>query len=119
MNIEKSRSFIMKSCCCIDKGICSLNVIYPQDTYSPSQIAKFYVEVNNKDSKLNILRIVSRLMCSLSMKDVYSRRHLIRFEVLNQTYNVRIPQGEALINNSGVEISLNLPSVKNLNNMYS
>ena len=117
MNIEKSRSFSLKSCCCINIGICGLNAIYPQDTYSPSQISKFYVEVNNTDSKLNILRIITRLMCSLSMKDAYNRRHFISFEVLSHIYNVRIPPGEALINNSGVEISVNLPSLKNLSNM--
>ena len=117
-NIEKSRTVRMKSCCCIDKGICSLNVTYPQDTYSPSQIANFYVEVNNSDSKLNVVSITSRLMCSISIRDNFNRRSFIGFEVLRETINVRISPGEALLNNSGVAISLNLPSVKmDLNNM--
>ena len=116
-NLQASRSVRMTSCCCIDKGICSLNVSYPQDTYSPSQVASFFVEVNNSDCKLNVLSITSRLMCNLSFKDNYNERYIGKYEVLRNTIDVRISPGEALLNNSGVAINLNLPSVKNLNNM--
>ena len=103
--------------CYRDKGICSLNVSYPQDTYSPSQIASFNIEVNNSDSKLNVLSISSRLNCCISIKDNLTGRKIIRFLVLVNAVDVRISPGEALLNNSSVGINLNLPSMNNLNNM--
>ena len=119
-NLTLTKSARMKTWCFFNKGSCDLSVSYPQDTYSPSQIATFYVEVDNSNSKLNISSISSRLFYNLRIRDSNHRTHFIKKDVINDSVNINISSGQRLLQSSGVEINLNLPSKSSLlSQMYS
>jgi len=49
------------TCCCIDKGNASINVNFEKNAYTPYEIAKCFIEVNNKECQIPIESVTFKL----------------------------------------------------------
>jgi hypothetical protein len=52
----------VKSCCCIDKGICRIQCFFEKNAYMPGEQAKIYCVLNNKESMADITRVTVKLI---------------------------------------------------------
>ena len=119
-NLKLSKSANMKTWCCYNKGTCRLDVSYPQDTYHPSQIASFFVEVDNSESLLQVNGVTCRLVMEMRIRDNYSGSKVLKNEIISETVRVRIGTGEKLVFTDGVQINLNLPlKMQSFESMFS
>ena len=120
MNVNIEKSAKLSSWCCKNKGYCKIHVSYPQDTYNPSQVADISAVVDNSNSLLSVTGISYRFFYSLRLKCSGKETHFSSRTLLSGDIPKRIPAGESLLNQSGIEIKLNLPSkINELANMYS
>ena len=119
-NLKLSKSANMKTWCCYKKGICRLDVSYPQDTYHPSQVASFFVEVDNSESLLQVSGVTCRLVMEMRIRDNYSGSKVLKNQIISDTVRVRIDPGEKLVFTDGVQINLNLPlQMQSFESMFS
>ena len=119
-NIALDKNARLKTWCCVNKGFCYMKLVYPQDTYNPSQIAVISSEVENVNSKLNVKSLTSKLFYSLRLKDNHGRTHFVKQTLLSNTLPIGIAAGASMTGVNAVQPSLNLPSVMNrIENMYS
>lgn len=119
LNLKLEKFARMRSWC-FGKGNCAIKVEYPQDTYNPSQIANFYVDVDNSESKVDVTGINCILYFTLRMKDNHYGSTFIKEEVIRETVRLNIPSGTRVHQDSGIAISLNLPTkLHTLNEMFT
>lgn len=119
-NILADKHARMKTWCCCDKGECKISVVFPQDSYNPTQIANCKAEIDNSQSKLDVLRVSCSLISSLRLKCSSSNTFFNKETVISEVIPRGIPAGASPLVNSSIELSLNLPSrMQTLSNMHS
>ena len=119
-NITANKNARMKTWCCCDQGTCSINVVFPQDTYNPTQVATMTANVDNSQSKLDVNGITASLNSSVRLKSSSGHTHFFKETIVSQHIPMKIRTGESLLNSSSVELQLNLPSrMDMLGNMHS
>ena len=95
-------------------------MVFPQDTYNPTQIATVTADVDNSQSKLDVKGITARLSYSVRLKSSGGHTHFFKDNVVSQHIAMNIRTGKPLLNPSSAEIQLNLPSrMELLSNMHS
>ncbi|OMJ78471.1 hypothetical protein SteCoe_21713 [Stentor coeruleus] len=99
---------LMKTWCCAKKGACRINAAFPQDSYNPSQIATVIVEVDNTLSLLNVKSISCKLIYSIRLICSTGRANFSKKCIIEEYVPRYIEAGQSLINNSAIEIKLNL-----------
>lgn len=117
--IARFHTYKLVSCCCLNRGICSLEVVSNQNTYNPTQIAIIEVKANLAGSKLSIKKIYCRLFFCLRIKSNDGRTCYRTGTLLKTNSTVNI-QKEGLLSDCAVKINLNLPAAKSqLEKRYS
>lgn len=119
-SISLKKHISMKSMGCINRGICKLGVTYLQESYNPEDIGIVMVEVDNSKSKLTIKQITCTFSFCLRLKSDAGKVTVIKENLLMEEVNLKIPPGAVLLNESAIEIKLNLPSkIDFIQNMYT
>ena len=58
----------IKTCCCIDQGKAVIKVNFEKNAYTPYEIAKCFVDVNNSECKIPIENITFKLKRAVDAK---------------------------------------------------
>lgn len=90
-----------------------------QDSFHASQAAISLIDIDNSDSELHIERINSKLYCSIRLKDNSTSTHFTKEILIDSLFPVRIRAKSSLLNVSPNEIILDLPSVNQLESMFT
>ncbi|OMJ90199.1 hypothetical protein SteCoe_7493 [Stentor coeruleus] len=107
-SITKRKTAEMKVWCFLKKGRCKINAGFPQNAYSPNQIATVMVEVDNTDSMLPVKAIICRLKYNIKLTSNSGKTTLSQRTLIKEEMPVNIDLGQALLNNHAVEIFLDL-----------
>lgn len=76
-SITKRKTAEMKVWCFFKKVRCKINAVFPQNTYSPNQIATVMVEVDNTDSMLPVKAITCRLKYNIKLTSNSEKKSII------------------------------------------
>lgn len=118
-NVNLQKNARLKTFCCLNKGLCTIDVVCPQDTYNPSQLAEIIVNLNLSNSKLPVKYIACKLSNSIRIKSSTGNVYFIK-QTLLETSTARNLNSPNLLLDHNLKIELNLPSVKDkLESMYS
>ena len=93
-SVEQKVKANFKTWCCVQKGSCELSVSYPQDSYNPSQNAKFYAIVDNSQSKLSIVQVVCRFGYTMRLRDNQNRTHLVKKNLIEKRLSLTMKAGQ-------------------------
>lgn len=52
----------VKSCCCIDKGVCKIQCFFEKNAYMPGEQAKIYCILDNRGSLADVTRVTVKLI---------------------------------------------------------
>lgn len=58
-NMESAQK--ITTCCCIDKGKADIKTNFEKNAYTPYEVAKCFVEVNNKECQIDIQNVTFKL----------------------------------------------------------
>jgi hypothetical protein len=92
--LEQKIKANFKTWCCVDKGSCEVSISYPQDTYNPSQNARFYAIVDNSQSKLSVNEVTCRFGFTLRMKDNFMGSHIVKCNLIESKAPVVMTPGQ-------------------------
>ena len=93
-SLEQKVKANFKTWCCVQKGSCELSVSYPQDSYNPTQNAKFHAIVDNSQSKLSILQMVCRFGYTMRLKDDYNRTFVVKKNLIEKRMSYTMNAGQ-------------------------
>lgn len=119
-NILTYKQVKLNTWCCCNQGECKISVMFPQELYTHTQAITCMVEIDNSQSKLDILEVACRLKLSLRLKCSGSKTYFRKFAVYSQSLTYLIGAGTGPTTNAPLAMSLNLASQNDFfKNMYS
>jgi Arrestin (or S-antigen), N-terminal domain len=119
-SIRLEKKARLRTWCCVNQGDLLLNVRHQQDSYTPSQVARFVVNANNSNSKLNITSLRGKLTYLIRLRSDNGHSNTFFGHVIETKANVKIAAGDSLLANTDVEMALDLPLARELlDNMYT
>ena len=93
-SVEQKVRAYFKTWCCLNKGSCELSVSYPQDSYNPTQNAKFFAIVDNSQSKIPILQVVCRFGYTMRLKDDHNYAHVVKKNLIEKRLILNMNAGQ-------------------------
>lgn len=72
----------VKSCCCIDKGVCKIQCFFEKNGYMPGEDAKIYCVLDNRGSMADITRVTVKLINNIqytSKDNLQKRMEIVLF----------------------------------------
>jgi len=77
----------IRTWCCFNKGVSTLNVSYEKNYYCPDENVKMLCELNNRDCTINGSSIILSLFQVITLKDKKNRTKFLPRKVCESRYN--------------------------------
>ena len=106
-DVSETNSTKIRSCCS-DKGVCSLQISYPQQIYTPSQVAEILAVIDNSRCLLQVTGLTYQLLYTLRLKCSGISTYFNSNVLFSGNIRKIIPPGQSLLNTESVRIRVNL-----------
>jgi hypothetical protein len=113
-NINLTKNARLTTWCCVKKGSMKMSVHWPQDVYEAHQVAECFLEIDNSESKLGVVRADVKLFYMLRMRSNCGRIHMVKETVLQSDYQVMVAPGEQMTGERATKLHLNLADARQM-----
>lgn len=112
-NINLIKNAKISTWCCFPKGILTMKVHWPQNTYSPSQLIECLLEIDNSQSSLLVDYVTARLYYNLRIQSNGGMHKFTTGTILNVNVERQVLPGEKAIEQNAIKIQMNISNLRN------
>ncbi|OMJ82324.1 hypothetical protein SteCoe_16983 [Stentor coeruleus] len=119
-NINITKNAKLSTWCCSPKGILTMQVHWPQDTYSPSQLIECLLEIDNSQCKLPVTSVTAKLYYNLRILCNEGMHHFSSEVLLNANFDRQVQPGEKAMGQNSIRMQLDISSMRNkISNLHT